>query len=84
MVYKNEYIRLFAKIGDWYVIQTDSNFIGMVSSKYVKLIYPTQGATENNTTDNNKTSALTSDEQEVFDLINQKRIKNGLSALKNR
>ena len=36
---KNEYIRIFAKIGDWYVIQTDSDFVGMVSKKYIKLIY---------------------------------------------
>ena len=39
MIYKNEYIRVFAKIGDWYVIQTNGDYIGMVSSKYVKLIY---------------------------------------------
>lgn len=39
-VYKNQYIRLFAKIGDWYVVQTDDNYIGAVSSKYIKLIYP--------------------------------------------
>ena len=39
-VYKNQYIRLFAKIGDWYVVQTDDNYLGAVSSKYIKLIYP--------------------------------------------
>lgn len=61
MIYKNEYIRIFAKIGDWYVIQTDGDYIGMVSSKYVKLIYPTKGASdeqENNTPSQN-TSGLT-------------------------
>ena len=35
-----EYIRLFAKIGDWYIVQTDNDYIGAVSSKYIKLIYP--------------------------------------------
>ena len=40
LVYKNEYIRIFASIGDWYVIQTDLDYIGCVSKKYVKLIYP--------------------------------------------
>ena len=39
-VYKNQYIRIFAKIGDWYVIQTDNDYLGAVSSKYVKLVYP--------------------------------------------
>ena len=39
-VYKNQYIRLFAKIGDWYVVQTNNDYLGAVSSKYVKLIYP--------------------------------------------
>ena len=33
MIYKNEYIRVFAKIGDWYVIQTNGDYIGMVSAK---------------------------------------------------
>ena len=82
LVYKNEYIRIFAKIGDWYVIQTDSDYIGCVSSKYVKLIYPNSNSggssTTNQTTNSN---GLTADEQEVFDLINQQRINNGLSAL---
>ena len=89
MIYKNEYIRVFAKIGDWYVIQTNGDYIGMVSSKYVKLIYPKSNNsnnqntnnTTNNTTTNNGNS-LTADEKEVFDLINAKRTAAGLSALK--
>ena len=89
-VKKNEYIRVFAGIGDWYVIQTNDDFVGAVSKKYVKAIYP-------NASDNGNTivtpaptstpvpassSNLSKDEQEVFDLINQQRINNGLSALK--
>ena len=85
LVYKNEYIRLFAKIGDWYVVQTDDDYIGMVSSKYVKKIYPTGGASDNTQNSegstNQTTSALTEDEQEVFNLINEKRKANGLSLL---
>lgn len=89
MIYKNEYIRVFAKIGDWYVIQTNGDYIGMVNSKYVKLIYPKSNNlnnqntnnTKNNTTTNNG-SSLTADEKEVFDLINAKRTAAGLSALK--
>lgn len=86
VVYKNEYIRIFAQIGDWYVIQTDSDYVGMVSKKYVKLIYPTGGVTDetqSTTTpeqpENN--NGLTADEQETFDLINLKRAEAGLSAL---
>lgn len=89
MIYKNEYIRVFAKIGDWYVIQTNGDYIGMVSSKYVKLIYPksnnSNNQNTNNTTNNTTTnngSSLTADEKEFFDLINAKRTAAGLSALK--
>lgn len=89
MIYKNEYIRVFAKIGDWYVIQTNGDYIGIVSSKYVKLIYPksnnSNNQNTNNTTNNTTTnngSSLTADEKEVFDLINAKRTAAGLSALK--
>ena len=86
-VYKNEYIRIFAKIGDWYVIQTDNNYLGAVSSKYVKLIYPTTSSNNSNpnsggSTSTPTTSELTQDEQEVFNLINQKRAANGLAKLK--
>ena len=84
MIYRNEYVRVFAKIGDWYVIQTNSDYIGCVSSKYIKLIYPktsssSGGSTSGTTTKNN--GDLTSDELEVFNLINAKRTANGLSPL---
>lgn len=84
LVYKNEYIRIFAQIGDWYVIQTNSDFIGCVSKTYVKLIYPkTQSSGESSSTGKTNTtnSNLTADELEVFNLINEERTKNGLSAL---
>ena len=83
-VSRNEYIRIFAKIGDWYVVQTDSNYIGTASSKYIRLVYPnsTGNLGTSDTGNNTTTSQLTADEQEVFDLINAKRIANGLSALK--
>ena len=87
VVYKNEYVRVFAQIGDWYVIQTNSDYVGMVSKKYVKLIFPTGGATDTNqgNTNTNQTenaNGLTQDEQEVFDLINAQRATAGLAALK--
>lgn len=84
IIYKNEYVRVYAQIGDWYVIQTDSDYVGMVSKKYIKLIYPQSsnsgsGNSSENTTTNNE---LTADEQEVFNLINAQRTAAGLSALK--
>ena len=86
VVYKNEYIRIFAQIGDWYVIQTDKDYVGMVSKKYVKLIYPTGGAADNqentNTDQTQNSNGLTADEQETLDLINAQRAAAGLSALK--
>ena len=86
-VKKNEYIRVFAGIGDWYVVQLDSNYIGAVSKKYIKPIYPNTGigtGLNNNDSNNNTTNTtnLTSDEWEVFNLINQQRSQNGLSPLK--
>lgn len=83
-VSKNEYIRIFAKIGDWYVIQTDDNYIGAASSKYIRLVYPnsTGNLGSSDSGAGTTTSQLTADEQEVFDLINAKRVENGLSALK--
>ena len=85
VVYKNEYVRVFARIGNWYVIQTDKDFVGMASTDYIKLIYPQSsnsgsGSSSGSTT--TTTSELTADEQEVFDLINAQRTAAGLSALK--
>lgn len=84
LVNKNEYIRIFAKIGDWYVVQTDNNYIGAASSKYIKLVYPNSSNNQNSSggSTNTTTSQLTADEQEVFDLINAKRVANGLAILK--
>lgn len=83
-VYKNEYIRVFAKIGDWYVIQTPSDQIGAVSTKYVKKIKANAGTTttspSTNTTSDNTTASA--DEKELLRLINAERTKKGLSELK--
>ncbi len=83
---KNEYVRVFAQIKDWYVIQTENDYIGMVSKQYIKLVYPTKAETTNkpNTTESsiNTTTGLTKDEQETLDLINAERKKAGLASLK--
>lgn len=85
-VKKNEYVRVFAGVGSWYIIQTDGDYIGAVSQKYIKAIYPNSsgnnsgGSSSSGGTSN--TSSLSADEKEVFDLINEQRKKNGLAALK--
>ena len=82
---KNDYIRVFAGIGNWYVVQVDGDYVGVVSKQYVKPVYPgTNNKTQTNTGVGNTIANinLTSDEQEVYDLINKQRVNNGLSALK--
>lgn len=85
-VKKNEYVRVFAGIGDWYVIQTDGDYVGVVSKKYIKAIYPNSSGSSSdsgsNSSQGSQTSTMTIDEKEVFNLINKQRTNNGLSALK--
>lgn len=84
-VKKNEYIRVFAGIGDWYIVQVEGDYVGAVSKKYVKAIYPGSSSGSSGSSGSNSgttTSTMTSDEQEVFNLINKQRTANGLSALK--
>ena len=83
-VNKNEYIRVFAGVGNWYIVQVEGDYVGAVSKQYVKAIYPNSSGngTSSGGSNSGNTSKLTSDELEVFNLINEQRIKNGLSALK--
>ena len=85
-IQKNEYVRVFAKIGNWYVVQTDKDFVGMASKDYIKAIYPNTGS--QNTTRSVKEAqpeevgvVLTADEKETIDLVNAKRTEAGLPAL---
>lgn len=86
-VKRNSYIRVFAGVGSWYVVQVDGDYVGAVNKKYVKPIYPNSsgsgsGSSSNTTTTQTNTDNLTTDEREVFNLINQQRANNGLPALK--
>ena len=82
-VKKNEYIRVFAGVGDWYIVQVEGDYVGAVSKKYVKAIYPgSSGSSSSNSSNSGTTSTMTNDEQEVFNLINKQRTANGLPALK--
>lgn len=85
-VKKNEYIRVFAGVGDWYIVQVEGDYVGAVSKKYVKAIYPSSSNSGNTGSSGGQTSqttsSMTADEKEVFNLINQQRTNNGLQALK--
>lgn len=94
-VKKDSYIRIFAGVGDWYIVQVEGDFVGAVNKKYVKPIYLTTGNNNTNTSGSSNSSngttntnfntdvvnLLNSDEQEVFNLINKQRNQNGLSSL---
>ncbi len=85
LVYKNEYVRVFAKVGDWYVIQTEKDLIGAVSKKYVRGITANSNASSENqpqTKPQTSTSSATSEEQELLKLINEQRAAYGLQDLK--
>ena len=91
---KNQYIRVFAGVGDWYIVQVEGDYVGAVSKKYVKPIYPkasssggsgsssSGSSTSGNSSGSSQTATLSADEQEVFNLVNQQRTSNGLAALK--
>ena len=60
---KSQYIRVFAGVGDWYVVQVDGDYIGAVSKKYIKPIYPgasNQGTSNPNTSNTGGTNTGTS------------------------
>lgn len=87
-VKKNEYIRVFAGVGEWYIVQVEGDYVGAVSKKYVKAVNSstssgnTSTGTNTGTSNGTTNSTLTADEQETFNLINKQRTNNGLQALK--
>lgn len=82
---KNSYIRVFAKIGNWYVIQTENNIIGAVCADYIKPCYDidaTAMQTNANPVDTPAISSILSTEEEEFlKSINEIRVKNNLPEL---
>ncbi len=62
-VHKDEYIRIFAKIDDWYVVQTDKDIIGTVHVDYIKPIYPNNAV--NAEVDNTVNSEEVNNEENV-------------------
>lgn len=80
---KNEYIRIFAKIGEWYIIQNEQNQVGTVHSNYITPTNEQKAAATNTAVIKEESNFdLTQDENELLSLINEERKKNNLSSLK--
>lgn len=37
-LYKGDYVDVFAKVGNWYIIKTDDDLVGAVSSDYIEAV----------------------------------------------
>lgn len=70
---KDDEVKIYGSIGDWYVIQSNNNQVGVVNSQYITINYEKE-IIENNTT-------LSEDENKILNLINNKREENNLSPL---
>lgn len=69
-----EYINVFAKVGEWYIIQTNRNLVGAVSSKYIEAIYNEEEILNNNLEDvkdavSTETSSINITSSEYLDNI---------------
>ena len=71
-----EFINVFAKVGEWYIIQKDSNIVGAVFSKYVEPVYNEQEVQNSKQQENlenikaeeiNQTSNLIQENSEYID-----------------
>lgn len=78
---RNEYVRIFGKIGEWYIIQNEKNQIG---TAHVNYITPTEvskaAVTNTEAIESSAPSSLTQEEYELISLINKEREKNNLPA----
>ncbi len=82
MLTKNQYVRIYGKIGDWYVVQNDSNSVGTVHSDYITPAEEPKAAASNiEVIEEVSAPAITTDEELVLSLINSEREKNKLSPL---
>lgn len=79
---KNEYVRIFGKIGDWYIIQNEENQIGTAHTKYITPTEEQKAAVTNTEVVEEVSKVnLTSDESQLLSIINNEREKNNLPEL---
>ena len=83
---QGDIIDVVGTLGSWYVVHTDSDMIGLISSTYTRVYaYHDSGevAKEDPTPNEDIYSySITPEEQDMVDLINAERIKNGLNPYK--
>lgn len=79
---KNEYVRIFGKIGDWYIIQNEENKIGTAHTQYITPTDKMKAAVTNTEAIEEVPDInLTSDESELLSIINAERQRNNLPNL---
>ena len=79
---RNEYVRIFGKVGEWYIVQNEKNQVGTVHSKYLTLVEDVKSAATNTEVIEEQSNiSLTSDEAELLSLINSKRTENNINTL---
>ena len=82
MIKKNEYVRIFVKIGDWYIIQNEENQIGTAHVKYITQTEEQKAAVTNTEAVEEVSNInLTTDESNLLSIINAEREKNNLPNL---
>lgn len=83
---KNEYVRIYGKINDWYIVQSEENRIGAVHQNYITTTNERKVPSTNiekikQTASDTVTLNLSSDEQKILSLVNDERKKNNLPDL---
>ena len=78
---KNEYVRIFGRINDWYIVQNEEDKIGTVHVNYITPVQE-EKASATNTEIIQENSLLTEDENYLLELINTERRKHNLNDLK--
>lgn len=82
MLTKNEYLRIYGKIGDWYIVQNETNQIGSVHSKYIDEATEKKAAVSNiEVIEETPTINITDEENTLLSLINAERTKNNIPEL---
>lgn len=70
-------LKIYANLDGWYLIQTQNDIVGCVSSEYIKQ----EGTETTNEEYKEERTSLTEDEKEILELINKQRTDNGLNPL---
>ena len=76
-------LKAIGKVTNWYIVQAADDTVGMVSGWYISPIKSTtQSGNQTNTSINVSNLEMTSDEQTIFNLVNEARRNAGLTELK--